>query len=87
MEIGELNELAIHAKRVEDSGTEAKLSRLREVLQQQGFFDRPQQLLLIFTEFKDTLDYQVKNLRAWGLTVCVEMSLCQCLLQAKFGTF
>ena len=29
-EIGELNELAIHAKRVEDSGTEAKLSRLRE---------------------------------------------------------
>lgn len=69
VEIGELNELAIHAQRVEDSGTEAKLSRLRDVLQQQGFFDNPQQLLLIFTEFKDTLDYLVKNLRAWGFTV------------------
>jgi len=69
VEIGELNELAIHAKRVEDSGTEAKLSRMREVLQQQGFFDRPQQLLLIFTEFKDTLEYLVKNLRTWGFTV------------------
>ncbi len=68
-EIAELNELAVHAKRVEDLGREAKLSRLREVLQQEGFFDRPQQLLLIFTEFKDTLDYLVGKLRAWGFSV------------------
>lgn len=68
-EIGELKELAIHAQRVEDSGTEAKLSRLQELLRQQGFFDHPEQRLLIFTEFKDTLDYIVKKLKAWGFTV------------------
>ena len=68
-EIGELNELVIHAKRVEDAGTEAKLSRLHGLLQQQGFFDNPQQRLLIFTEFKDTLDYLVRKLRDWGFTV------------------
>lgn len=69
VEIGELKELVVHAQRVEDSGTEAKLSRLREVLRQQGFFDHPEQRLLIFTEFKDTLDYLVKKLRAWNFTV------------------
>lgn len=68
-EIAELNELVEHAKRVEDAGTEAKLSRLREVMQQQGFFDRPQQRLLLFTEFKDTLDYLVGKLREWGFSV------------------
>jgi superfamily II DNA or RNA helicase len=68
-EIVELNGLVEHAKRVEDAGIEAKLSRLREVMQQQGFFDNPQQRLLIFTEFKDTLDYLVKKLREWGFTV------------------
>jgi superfamily II DNA or RNA helicase len=68
-EIAELNELAEHAKRVEDAAVEAKLSRLRELMQQQGFFDRPQERLLIFTEFKDTLDYLVKSLREWGFTV------------------
>jgi len=68
-EIAELNELIEHAKRVEEAGTEAKLSRLREVMQQQGFFDRPQQRLLLFTEFKDTLDYLVGKLRDWGFSV------------------
>src|ERR1700683_1042738 len=68
-EIGELNELAIHAQRVEDSGSEAKLSRLHELLRQQGFFDNRGQRLLIFTEFRDTLDYIVKKLRAMNFTV------------------
>src|SRR5207248_2425816 len=68
-EIGELNNLAAHAKRVEEAGVEAKLSRLREVMRQQGFFDRPQQRLLLFTEFKDTLDYLVGKLREWGFIV------------------
>ena len=67
-EIGELKELVVQAQRVENAGHEAKLSRLTELLQQQGFFDHPEQRLLIFTEFKDTLDYLVKNLRAWGFT-------------------
>jgi superfamily II DNA or RNA helicase len=68
-EIGELKELAIHAQRVEDSGSEAKLSRLHELLREQGFFDNREQRLLIFTEFKDTLDYIVKKLRAMNFTV------------------
>ena len=68
-EIGELNELVVHAQRVENTGEEAKLSRLNEVLRQQGFFDHSEQRLLIFTEFKDTLDYLVKKLRGWGFAV------------------
>jgi len=36
-EVDELNRLAEKAQAVEDSGTEAKLSRLKDLLQQQGF--------------------------------------------------
>lgn len=68
-EIAELGELVEHTKRVESAGIEAKLSRLREVMRQQGFFDHPQERLLVFTEFKDTLDYLVGKLRDWGFTV------------------
>ncbi len=68
-EIQELRQLAAQAQRVEDSGTEAKLSKLKELLQRQGFFDHPEQRLLIFTEFKDTLDYLVERLKSWGFRV------------------
>jgi superfamily II DNA or RNA helicase len=68
-EIEELKVLVEHAIRVEDAACEAKLSRLQELLKQQGFFDNPQQRLLIFTEFKDTLDYLVKKLKEWNFTV------------------
>ena len=68
-EIEDLLRLARMAEGVEATGAEAKLSRLKEVLQQQGFFDRSDQRLLIFTEFKDTLDYLVKRLRDWGFRV------------------
>jgi len=57
------------AEGVEASGVEAKLSRLRLLMQEQGFFDDPEQRLLIFTEFKDTLDYLVDRLREWGFKV------------------
>jgi hypothetical protein len=33
------------------------------------FFDNLLQRLLIFTEFKDTLDYLVKKLKEWSFTV------------------
>jgi len=66
-EIVELNRLAQAAQEVEDSGAEAKLSCLKALLKEQGFFDQPDQRLLIFTEFKDTLDYLVERLKAWGL--------------------
>lgn len=68
-EVAELNLLVEHAIRVEDANCEAKLSKLHDLLHQQGFFDNPQQRLLIFTEFKDTLDYLVKKLREWGFGV------------------
>lgn len=68
-EIAELKTLALQAQAVEDEGSEAKLCRLRGVLHQQGFFDQRTKRLLIFTEFKDTLDYLVMKLKGWGFTV------------------
>lgn len=68
-EIGELRQLAVNALAVEESGTEAKLSKLKAVLHEQGFFDHAEKRLLIFTEFKDTLDYLVEKLTDWGFRV------------------
>ncbi len=68
-EIAELRELAEQADGVEASGEEAKLSRLHQVLQEEGFFADSDRRLLLFTEFKDTLDYLVDKLRRWGFRV------------------
>ncbi len=68
-EIENLRELAGQAQAVEDSGAESKLSRLKELLQKEGFFDHADQRLLVFTEFKDTLDYLVSKLKDWGFRV------------------
>jgi len=75
-EIQELNRLASQSQAVEDAGAEAKLSRLKNLLQKEGFFDHPEKRLLIFTEFKDTLDYLMNRLRAWGFEVgCIHGSM------------
>jgi superfamily II DNA or RNA helicase len=68
-EIQEIKALAEQAQKVEASGAEAKLSKLKELLQQEGFFDHPEKRLLIFTEFRDTLDYLVERLKSWGFRV------------------
>ena len=68
-EVSELRDLAIRASEVEESGCEEKLSKLRELLHSQGFFDKPDKRLLIFTEFKDTLNYLVGKLKEWGFRV------------------
>jgi superfamily II DNA or RNA helicase len=68
-EVQELRCLAAQAQAVEDAGAEAKLSELRKLLQKEGFFDHPDQRLLLFTEFKDTLDYLVARLKSWGFRV------------------
>ena len=68
-EIRELEALAEQAKDVEEAGAEAKLSRLKDLLRNEGFFDDREQRLLLFTEFKDTLDYLVDRLREWGFVV------------------
>jgi hypothetical protein len=38
-------------------------------MQQEGFFDHPDNRLLIFTEFRDTLDYLLTRLKSWGFSV------------------
>ena len=63
-EIGQLLQLAQEAKGIEDSGRETKLGHLRSIMQEEGFFDRPDQRLLLFTEFKDTLDHLMEHLQA-----------------------
>ena len=68
-EIAELRQLAEEAKAVEGSGSETKLGHLRKIMQDEGFFHRPDQRLLLFTEFKDTLDYLMEQLKAWGFIV------------------
>jgi len=68
-EVQELRGLAAQAQAVEDAGVEAKLSELKSLMQKEGFFDNADQRLLLFTEFKDTLDYLVDRLKSWGFRV------------------
>src|SRR5213594_1153673 len=68
-EVQELRRLAGQAQAVEAAGTEAKLSELKALLQKEGFFDHADQRLLLFTEFKDTLDYLMARLTSWGFRV------------------
>jgi len=68
-EIAELCVLAEQALAVEKAGAEAKLARLQALLREEGFFTDSTQRLLIFSEFKDTLDYLVDQLRTWGFQV------------------
>ena len=70
-EIAELRELAQVAEGVEKGNAEAKLGKLKALLVSEGFFDHPERRLLLFTEFKDTLDYLVEHLEAWGFRVGV----------------
>ncbi|MBP6875765.1 MAG: DUF3883 domain-containing protein [Candidatus Eisenbacteria bacterium] len=75
-EVQELRQLAAQAQAVEDACCEAKLSELRDLLQKEGFFDHRDQRLLLFTEFKDTLDYLIGCLRSWGFRVgCIHGSM------------
>ena len=68
-EIAELLDLAKEAKAVEDSDNQAKLGHLRKIMREEGFFERPDQRLLIFTEFKDTLNHLMEHLQDWGFSV------------------
>ena len=77
-EIVRLTKLIEQAVTLQQREVEAKLRKLREVLDTERLFDDPKMKLLIFTEHKDTLDYLVGDgndgrplgkLREWGLTV------------------
>ena len=68
-EIEELKVFANRAAEVEAGFEEAKLRKLKQVLQDNGFFADPAKRLLVFTEFKDTLSYLMGRLRDWGFRV------------------
>lgn len=75
-EIADLRAFAIEAEAVEKSNAEAKLTKLRFLLQQEGFFEHKDRRLLIFTEFKDTLYYLEEKLKSWGFAVgCIHGSM------------
>src|SRR5439155_10334081 len=77
-EIIELGKLVDQAKVLEEREVESKLTKLREVITEEGIFEDPKMKLLVFTEHKDTLDYlagdgrggrPLGKLREWGLNV------------------
>ncbi len=68
-EVEALRALVERARALEERETSSKLAKLRQVLTEQGLFEDPRTKLLIFTEFKETLDYLVATLRKWGFHV------------------
>jgi superfamily II DNA/RNA helicase len=48
-------------------GSDAKPAKLHSLHESEGFSANPDQRLLMFTEFKDTLDYLLSKLTSWGL--------------------
>ena len=67
-EITELQGLTEKAKAVEEASNEAKLNKLHTILRDEGFFDNRDQRLLIFTEFRDTLNHLMEHLKTWGFS-------------------
>lgn len=83
-EITKLDSLGLRAHAVEEHDHESKLARLKRMLtgqdgeffQGEDFLSHPDRRLLIFTEFRDTLDYLVLKLRNWGFAVeCIHGSM------------
>ncbi len=75
-EIARLEKLIVQAIALEKREVESKLTKLRQVLNENDIFKDPKMKLLVFTEHKDTLDYlagdgregrPVGKLRQWGL--------------------
>jgi superfamily II DNA or RNA helicase len=75
-EIVQLEKLITQAIALEKREVESKLTKLRQVLNENDIFKNPKMKLLVFTEHKDTLDYlagdgregrPVGKLRQWGL--------------------
>src|SRR4051794_9214624 len=78
VEIASLGKLIDQARGLEKREIETKLTKLKSVLKDQGFFADRNKKLLLFTEHKDSLDFLVADgkdgrpygkLREWGLTV------------------
>ena len=74
-EILELTKLIDQARALEEREIETKLTKLREVITEEGIFKNAEMKLLLFTEHKDTLDFlagdgrdgrPLGKLREWG---------------------
>jgi len=68
-EIDELDILVKLAKEVEAMETETKLTELKKVMDTLNLQEEGNKKLLVFSEFKDTMDYLVEKLRSWGYKV------------------
>jgi len=68
-DIMQLTKLINQAQILEKREVESKLTKLKEVITEQGVFEDPTMKLIIFTEHKDTLDYLVGKLQEWKLSV------------------
>lgn len=69
-EIETLNRLERDARQIIDSESELKLKALRAALDELNR-EYPNQKILIFTEYFDTLDYLEQKVKAWGFSVSV----------------
>lgn len=69
-EIETLNRLERDAQRIINSESELKLKALRDALDELNT-EYPNQKILIFTEYFDTLDYLEQKLKTWGFSVSV----------------
>ena len=67
-EIEKLGELVALAREVEKKEIETKLNELRKLMEEEKL-QHTKTKLLLFTESRDTLDYLVEKLKAWGYLV------------------
>lgn len=67
-EIATLEELIKLAKQAEKKEIETKLVQLKKVIDDEKIQEKGLKLL-IFTEFKDTLEYLVEKIKSWGYSV------------------
>lgn len=71
-EIGALRDLVARAARVRESGSDSKLTALKECLAKAEFqeLNDGRGKLIIFTEHRDTLNHVLENLEKWGYSTC-----------------
>ena len=67
-EIGIIDSLILESKRIVESESELKLKKLKEYIEKINS-EFPDQKLLIFTEFRETLEYLEKKISEWGYSV------------------
>ncbi len=72
-EVNRLAELVTQAQHCRAAGDESKLATLKRCLDRAEFRELAdgRGKLLIFTEYRDTMNYLIEHLEKWGFTTCV----------------